>query len=78
MQREANMGFPSLVIDWSACVLSQNLSVHSGGYVHIIDLARLHISPVLFCNVIFTLDLSFHTRSDLFVIQGKKTKQVLH
>ena len=49
-----------------------NIFVKSGGYIHIIDLAGLHVAPVLICNVVFAFDLSFRVCSNLFTIRGRK------
>lgn len=70
MQREFSKGFPLFVFD----VLSQQYTMQNGNYLHIIDLAGLHVAPVFIRNIIFTLDLSFGTRSDLLIIQEGKNR----
>lgn len=44
-------------------------------YLHVIDLAGLHVASVLFSKVVFTLCLSLCARPDLFVIQRDKKRR---
>lgn len=55
--------------------LLKHLQAAGWGYLHVIDLAGLHVASVLFSKVVFTLCLSLCTCPDLFIIQRDKKRR---